>query len=112
MRVWQLLFVVLLPFTGPASAQTVDISDYHGGLISAYQNQWSTLAAQGVKVRIVGPCVSACTLVLSYVPRQNICVMPNAYLGFHWATTAFHTQELWSAPTRQISASGSTSAVA
>jgi hypothetical protein len=97
MRVWQLLFVVLLPFTGPASAQTVDISDYHGGLISAYQNQWSTLAAQGVKVRIVGPCVSACTLVLSYVPRENICVMPNAYLGFHWATTAFHTQELWSA---------------
>lgn len=96
-RVWQLLFVVLLPFTGPASAQTVDISDYHGGLISAYQNQWSALAAQGVKVRIVGPCVSACTLVLSYVPRQNICVMPNAYLGFHWATTAFHTQELWSA---------------
>jgi hypothetical protein len=97
MRIWQLLLAVLLSFTGAASAQTVDVSDDHGGLISAYQNQWSTLAAQGVKVRIVGPCVSACTLVLSYVPRRNICVMPNAYLGFHWATTAFHTQELWSA---------------
>ena len=49
------------------------------------------------KVRIVGPCVSACTVLLSYVPRQNICVTRNAYLGFHWATTAFHTRELWSA---------------
>jgi hypothetical protein len=97
MRVWQLLVVVLLPFAGAANAQTVDVSDYHGGLINAYQNQWATLAAQGVRVRIVGPCVSACTVLLSYVPRQNICVTRNAYLGFHWATIAFHTQELWSA---------------
>jgi hypothetical protein len=22
-------------------------------------------------------------------------VVPSAYLGFHWATTQFHTQELW-----------------
>jgi hypothetical protein len=97
MRVWRLLLVVLLPFAGAASAQTIDVSDYHGGLISSYQNQWATLAEQGVRVRIVGPCVSACTVLLSYVPRRNICVTPNAYLGFHWATTAFHTQELWSA---------------
>lgn len=26
-----------------------------------------------------------------------ICVTPNAYLDFHWATTAFHMQELWNA---------------
>jgi hypothetical protein len=78
--------------------------------ISAYQNQWATQAAQGVEVRIVGPCVSACTVLVGYVPRRNICVMPNAYLGFHWATTAFHTQELWSAyppDIRVISASSS-----
>jgi hypothetical protein len=95
MRVWQLLLVVLLSFSiKVACAQTIDVSDGNGGLISAYQNQWATLAAQGVRVRIVGPCVSACTVLLSYVPRRNICVTPNAYLGFHWATTAFHTQEL------------------
>jgi hypothetical protein len=57
--------------------------------------QWATLAARGVKVRIIGPCVSACTVLVGYIPRQNICVMPNAHLGFHWATTEFHTQELW-----------------
>ena len=41
--------------------------------------------------------LSACTILVGYLPRRNICVMPNAYLGFHWATTAFHTQELWNA---------------
>ena len=98
MRVWQLLLVIFLSFsTEAARAQTIDVSDYHGGLINAYQNQWTTLAAQGVRVRIVGPCVSACTILVGYFPRRNICVMPNAYLGFHWATTAFHTQELWNA---------------
>ena len=97
MRIWQFLLVFFLSFgTGVASAQTIDVSDDHGGLLSTYQNQWATLASQGVRVRIVGPCVSACTVLVGYIPRQNICVMPNAYLGFHWASTAFHTQELWS----------------
>ena len=64
MRIWHLFLVVLLSFgTDVASAQIIDVSDLHGGLVNAYQNQWATLAAQGVKVRIVGPCVSACTLL-------------------------------------------------
>jgi hypothetical protein len=74
MRIWHLFLVVLLSFgTDIASAQTIDVSDLHGGLVSAYQNQWATLAAQGVKVRIVGPCVSACTLLVGYVPRRLPC---------------------------------------
>lgn len=48
-------------------------------------------------VRIVGPCVSACTVLIGYIPRQHICVAPGGYLGFHWATAGFATQELWSA---------------
>ena len=44
----------------------------------------------------VDHCVSACTILVGYIPRNNICVMPNAYLGFHWATTDFHTREMWS----------------
>jgi hypothetical protein len=47
------------------------------------------LLQKGVMVRIVGPCVSACTLVLSYVPRRNACVMPNAY---HWGSLRRTTQ--------------------
>ncbi len=97
MGVRQFLFAAALSLGASAvSAETIDVSDDHGGLLSAYQTQWATLAARGVKVRIVGPCVSACTVLVGYIPRQDICVMPNAYLGFHWATTGFHTQELWS----------------
>jgi hypothetical protein len=88
MRAWQFLLVAILFLTASAPrAETIDVSDFHGGLLSTYQTQWSTLAARGVKVRIVGPCVSACTILVGYIPRNNICVMPNAYLGFHWAST-------------------------
>ena len=97
MRPRQFLLVAILSLPASAArAETIDVSDFHGGLLSTYQTQWSTLAARGVKVRIVGPCVSACTILVGYIPRNNICVMPNAYLGFHWATTDFHTQEMWS----------------
>jgi hypothetical protein len=40
---------------------------------------------------------SACTVLIGYIPRQHICVAPGGYLGFHWATAGFATQELWSA---------------
>jgi hypothetical protein len=95
-RIRQFLFVAILCLgASVARAETIDVSDDHGGLLSSYQMQWATLAARGVYVRIVGPCVSACTVLVGYVPRQNICVVPGAYLGFHWATTDFATQELW-----------------
>jgi hypothetical protein len=98
MRAWQAVLVSFL-FLAPSvvNAETVQISDDRGGLLSEYQIRWTQLAARGVKVRIVGLCVSACTILVGYIPRANICVSPSASLGFHWATTAFHTQELWSA---------------
>jgi hypothetical protein len=39
----------------------------------------------GVNVRIVGPCQSACTILLGHIPRGRICVTPNASFGFHLA---------------------------
>jgi len=106
MRARQFLLVAILSLTASAArAEMIDVSDFHGGLVSTYQTQWSTLAARGVKVRIVGPCVSACTILVGYIPRNNICIMPNAYLGFHWATTDFHTQEMWSVYPPDIRAS-------
>jgi len=97
MGVRHLLFTaVLLLGTTAADAETVDVSDDHGGLLATYQTEWASLAARGVRVRIVGPCVSACTVLVGYIPRANICATPNAYLGFNWATTEFHTQQLWS----------------
>jgi hypothetical protein len=39
----------------------------------------------GERVVIDGPCLSACTLVLSTVPNERICVTRRAILGFHAA---------------------------
>jgi hypothetical protein len=41
--------------------------------------------ASGERVVIDGPCLSACTLVLSLVPSDRICVTRRAILGFHAA---------------------------
>jgi hypothetical protein len=98
MKVRQLLLAAILSLgVSVARAEIVDVSDNHGGLLSAYQTQWALFAARQVDVRIVGPCVSACTVLIGYIPRQHICVAPGGYLGFHWATAGSATQELWSA---------------
>jgi hypothetical protein len=39
----------------------------------------------GEPVVIDGNCLSACALVLGLVPRNQVCVTPNAILGFHAA---------------------------
>jgi hypothetical protein len=39
----------------------------------------------GVLVIIDGKCLSACSMIIGTVPRDRICVTPNAVLGFHAA---------------------------
>ena len=41
------------------------------------------LRQSGERIVIDGPCYSACTLVLSTIPRSRICVTHRAILGFH-----------------------------
>jgi hypothetical protein len=60
----------------------------------SYQMQWAMLAPQSVNVQIKGPCVSACTILLGYIPRERICVNSGASLGFDLATPAFVTEDL------------------
>ena len=43
------------------------------------------LRESGERIVIDGPCLSACTLVLSTIPRERICVTRRAVLGFHGA---------------------------
>jgi hypothetical protein len=69
----------------PARAETIDVSDDHGGRVTEYAARWAGLAQKGVSVRIVGPCQSACTVLLGHIPRSRICVMPEASFGFHLA---------------------------
>ena len=80
----------------PATAETIDVIDAHGGSVVAYDARWAGLAAHGVSVRISGPCQSACTVLLRHIPRSRICVTPEATLGFHLAHLPSATAILWS----------------
>ena len=77
-----------------ARAETIDVSDNHGGRVSEYSAQWSELARKGVNVRIVGPCQSACKVLLGHIPRSRICVTSDASFGFHLAHRADATATL------------------
>lgn len=81
----------------PAAAETIDVSDNHGGRVANYNARWAGHARRGVNVRIVGPCQSACTVLLGHIPRSRICVTPNASFGFHLARLETATRTLWNA---------------
>jgi hypothetical protein len=79
----------------PARAETIDVSDNHGGRVAEYNERWAAYARQGASVRIVGPCQSACTVLLRHIPRSRICVTPQASFGFHQAHLPQATATLW-----------------
>ncbi len=47
---------------------------------------------------IDGPCLSACTLVLSIVPSNRICVTRRAVLGFHAARSIDRRGRIYAEP--------------
>ena len=92
------LFAAILTLAAlPARAETIDVSDNHGGSVAQYDARWAGYAARGVSVRIVGPCQSACTVLLGHIPRSRICVTPEASFGFHLAHLQQATATLWRA---------------
>ena len=80
-----LLVAVLLLADVAASHAAVRISDDRGGRIGTYVTKFQRLRSSGESVIIDGLCASACTIVLSAVPHNKICVTPRATLGFHAA---------------------------
>lgn len=91
-----IMVATLTATTLPAAAETIDVSDTHGGSVAEYDARWTGLAARGVNVRIVGPCQSACTVLLRHIPRNRICVTQDASFGFHLAHLPSATATLWS----------------
>lgn len=95
MRAWRFLLVIILSLvTCAARAETIDIDNDRGGFVFLYLMKWQKLALQHPNVRITGVCLSACTVLLGYVPRKNICVTEKGVLGFHLATMDFATKQL------------------
>jgi hypothetical protein len=79
------LALALLMLWTPSARADYRITRDHGGLVDEYKAKYAKLRDQGERVVIDGICNSACTLVLSIVPLNRICVTPNASLGFHEA---------------------------
>jgi len=77
------LILISLMAVSPALAER--ITDDAGGLIQTYVQRFSQARDSGERIVVDGQCLSACTLVLAFVPRERICVTPNAVFGFHAA---------------------------
>jgi len=75
------VLVVIFDFV-PASAD-VRILSSPGGAVDAFLAAFARVRQSGERVVIDGPCLSACTLVLSTIPHNRICVTRRAILGFH-----------------------------
>jgi len=75
-----LLLIGFLPAFG-----TVRIMASAGGVAADFVRLFEIVDRSGERVVIDGPCYSACTLVLTIVPTDRICVTQRAVLGFHAA---------------------------
>jgi hypothetical protein len=80
-----LVGIALAALTITSANATVRIRDDLGGLMTHYASRFETVRQSGEKVVIDGQCYSACTMLLGMLPRQQVCVTPNAVFGFHSA---------------------------
>ncbi len=82
MRRLSVTLLLLVVAAAPALAD-IRIVSSSGGVVGNYLEFFSRVKKSGDRVIIDGPCLSACTLVLSTIPRNRICVTSRAVLGFH-----------------------------
>ena len=69
-----------------------------GGQVGPFLDMFEQVRESGERVVIDGPCLSACTLVLSVVPNDRICVTRRAVLGFHAARSMDRRGRLYAEP--------------
>ncbi len=66
-------------------ADDYPIYNDRGGNLEKYWDIFEGVKATGKRVVVYGKCMSACTLVLTVVPRDRICVKEGAEFVFHAA---------------------------
>src|SRR5437763_1318530 len=91
------LALLALLGASPACAE-VRILASPGGEVGPFLDLFARVRASGERVVIDGPCLSACTLVLSTVPNERICVTRRAILGFHAARSMDARGRLYAEP--------------
>lgn len=79
MKILTSIFLILMLM--PAKAATYYIDADPGGSVYDYAIHWDSLKKDKIIIR--GQCNSSCTMVLGNFP--NVCVLPQAQLGFHRA---------------------------
>ena len=79
------LAVALWAIASLLARADVRILSSPGGRVGEFLDLFEAVSRSGERVVIDGPCLSACTLVLSIVPSERICVTRRAVLGFHAA---------------------------
>jgi hypothetical protein len=96
-RVFLLAVAISALLSLPARAE-VRILASPGGQVGPFLDLFERVRASGERVVIDGPCLSACTLVLSVVPAGRICVTRRAILGFHAARSIDRRGRMYAEP--------------
>ncbi len=81
----------------PAQAE-IRILGSPGGQVGPFLDLFERVRDSGERVVIDGPCLSACTLILSMVPTSRICVTRRAVLGFHAARSMDRRGRMYAEP--------------
>jgi len=92
------LTAVLCALTLPPAQAEVRILASPGGQVGPFLDLFEQVRESGERVVIDGPCLSACTLVLSMVPSDRICVTRRAVLGFHAARSIDRRGRMYAEP--------------
>jgi hypothetical protein len=90
--------MMLCALVSPPAQAEVRILASRGGQVGPFLDLFEKVRASGERVVIDGPCLSACTLVLSIVPRERICVTRRAMLGFHAARSKDRRGRMYAEP--------------
>lgn len=96
-RIFAIAATLCTLFSPPAHAE-VRILGSRGGQVGLFLDLFEKVRTSGERVVIDGPCLSACTLVLSMVPHDRICVTRRAVLGFHAARSMDRRGHMYAEP--------------
>ena len=103
MSVMRIVFTLLLGvalwfFATMLARADMRILGSPGGQVGPFIDVFDKVRESGERVVIDGPCMSACTLVLSIVPSERICVTRRAVLGFHAARSVDDRGKVYAEP--------------
>src|SRR5580692_4408749 len=89
---------LICALAAPSAQAEVRILASPGGQVGPFLDLFERVRDSGERVVIDGPCLSACTLVLSVVPAGRICVTRRAVLGFHAARSIDRRGRMYAEP--------------